>query len=124
MPQDTPQSAEPATIRTRLQRLRELIELKADTPAGGPGNARPEPPSRLALRVVVDEAPDVAAERTVRGHYLGLDEIAETLGLSHEAADSVIAGLQQGVPYSDTTGEGERVYLIPAAAIPPPSPTR
>jgi hypothetical protein len=61
----------------------------------------------------------VAAERTVRAHYLGLEEIADTLGLEHDFADSVITELQKGVPYSATSGEDERVYLIPAAAIPP-----
>jgi|ERR1039458_8027960 hypothetical protein len=30
MPQDTPHAAEPAVIRTRLQRLRELIALQSD----------------------------------------------------------------------------------------------
>jgi hypothetical protein len=96
-----------------------------DTPSDGTtGNAPPEPPPQLALRVVADEAPDVAAERTVRAHYLGFDEIADTLGLSQEAAHAVIAGLQEGVPYTETAGDEERVYLIPAAAIPPPGPAR
>lgn len=86
-----------------------------DTPADDVGNS---PPPRLALRVVVDESPDVSAKQTVRAGYLDFDEIADTLGLSQEAAHAVIAGLHEGVPYSETAGDAERVYLIPAAAIP------
>jgi hypothetical protein len=92
-----------------------------DTPADDLGHS---PTPRLALRVVVDEAPDATAERTIRAHYLAFDEIADTLGLSQEAAHAVIAGLQQGVPYTETAGDAERVYLIPAAALPPPGPAR
>jgi hypothetical protein len=92
-----------------------------DTPADAVGNS---PPPRFALRVVVDESPDVSAERTIRASYLDFDEIANTLGLSREAAHAVIAGLQEGVPYSEKAGDAERVYLIPAAAIPPPGVAR
>jgi hypothetical protein len=99
-----------------------IVPGQPSTPVVGAGNARPEPPSQLALRVVIDEASDVAAERTVRAHYLGLEEISDTLGLDHEFEDSVITALQKGIPYSETAGEGERVYLIPAAAIPPVGP--
>jgi hypothetical protein len=213
MAQDIPHPAGPAIIRQRLQRLRELIELEADSDWGRSyvqeildqdpdaadshcprfagvveesgeyallvaetiadlaydmaarvtneipisaiemidldtqehlpavteatvhftGAGQPElqaddvgdsPPSRLALRVVVDESPDASAERTVRAGYLAFDEIADTLGLSKEAGHAVVAGLQEGVPYSETAGGAERIYLIPAAAIPQPDLAR
>jgi hypothetical protein len=55
MPQDTPYAAEPAIIRTRLQRLRELVELQADTDW-----------ARSYVQEILDQSPDSPDSRCPR----------------------------------------------------------
>ncbi|HEV3071853.1 MAG TPA: hypothetical protein VGY76_10570 [Solirubrobacteraceae bacterium] len=76
---------------------------------------RPKPAA--LLRVVVDEDPTVAPERTVRAGYLHSDELADVLGLDSVEAQEVIAALEQGIPYSEPPGDHERIFVIPRAAV-------
>lgn len=69
------------------------------------------------LRVVVDKDRAVAPERAIRASYLHSDELEETLGLESVEAQEIITALERGIPYSDTPGDYERLYLIPGAAI-------
>lgn len=86
---------------------------------------RPEQPTArpgggaLVLRVIVDEDPAVSPKRAVRAGYLRREEIADTLGVSARAARAITDALERGIPYSDTPGEHERLYLIPAGALGP-----
>jgi hypothetical protein len=86
---------------------------------------RPERPTAragggaLVLRVIVDEDPAVGPERAVRAGYLQCEEIADALGVSASEARAITDALERGIPYSDTPGEYERLYLIPAGAVGP-----
>jgi len=66
----------------------------------------------LVLSVIVDGDRGVPPERAVRARYLHLNDVADVCNVTEEALDA----LRRGVPYSDTPGESETLYLIPTEA--------